>query len=130
LTRTVLSEMGHLIAFKETAAIFEDDTETTLRSASRGATVEENSSHRHHRQHSRQMSRDASAAVASAAPPLLLLGRHDVQQLGLDPSSEGPFVEELSQIYFNADVRVQGSYGAWLQSLVCCSNHTCCYLCS
>ncbi|KAF9339401.1 hypothetical protein BGZ91_006037 [Linnemannia elongata] len=117
LTRTVLLEMSRLIAFKATAAIFDDPIESSF-SSERGSADE---------------TTVASAASHTTAAPLQL-SRHDVQQLGLDPSREGKFVEELSQIYFNADVRVQdGLLRGWIQSLgsCCSSNHTtfCCHLC-
>ncbi|KAG0376303.1 hypothetical protein BGX24_007936 [Mortierella sp. AD032] len=118
LTRTVLSEMSHLIEYKTTAAIFDDITESSLSSSRRNIIADE----------------EATAASTSAAAPPLQLSRHDVQQLGLDPSREASFVEDLSQIYFSANVQVQdgllGSLAWRVQSLVCCSNHTCCNLCS
>ncbi|KAF9148968.1 hypothetical protein BG015_009275 [Linnemannia schmuckeri] len=118
LTRTVLLEMSRLIAFKTTAAIFDDPTEFSFSSERRSADETTTAS--------------VSSTSAGALPPLQL-SRHDVQQLGLDPSREGKFVEELSQIYFNADVRVQeGLLRGWIQSFGgCCSTHTasCCYLC-
>lgn len=108
--------MSRLIAFKATAAIFDDPIESSFSSERESAdeTIVASGSH------------------TVAAP--LQLSRHDVQQLGLDPSREGKFVEELSQIYFNADVRVQdGLLHGWIQSLGGCfsSNHTasCCHLC-
>ncbi|KAF9093864.1 hypothetical protein BGX29_009775 [Mortierella sp. GBA35] len=120
LTRTVLSELNRLIAFKTTAAIFED-----------ADTFSDNAEEEESRRRRLLREEGATTDAAAAAPPPLQLSRHDIQQLGLDPSREGPFVEELSQIYFNADVRVhQDGIGAWLQSLACCSNHTCCHLCS
>lgn len=119
MTRTILLEMSRLIAFKATAAIFDDPTESSFSerriATDDGTTVT-----------------IASSSAATAAAPLQL-SRHDVQQLRLDPSREGKFVEELSQIYFNVDVRVQqvGLLGAWIQSFVSCSNHIdCCHLCS
>jgi hypothetical protein len=120
LTRTVLLEMSRLIAFKATAAIFDDPTESSLSSSERRIAANDETT-------------VTTIASSSAVAAPLQLSRHDVQQMGLDASREGKLVEELSQIYFNADVRVQqgGLLGAWIQSLVCCSNHTiCCHLCS
>ena len=116
MTRTVLLELSRLIAFKATAAIFDDPIESSI-SSERGSADE---------------TTVASASHTAAAP--LQLNRYDVQQLGLDPSREGRLVEELSQIYVNADVRVQdGLLRGWIQSLGdCCSpNHigSCCHLC-
>src|SRR5690349_6473515 len=105
--------MSHLIEFKTPAAIFGDTTESPLSSE---------------RRETRRAGTDDVAFSTAAPTPLLQITRHDVQQLGLDPSRETPFVEELSQIYFNANVRVQdGAFrdlAWWILSLVCCSNHT------
>ncbi|KAF9899210.1 hypothetical protein EC991_009330, partial [Linnemannia zychae] len=97
LTRTVLSEMSHLIEFKTTAAIFDDPTESPLSNERRGTG---------------NAGTGDEAFSTAALTPQLQLTRHDVQQMGLDPSRETPFVEELSRIYFNRSVRVQdGVFG-------------------
>ncbi|KAG0311022.1 hypothetical protein BGZ97_012140 [Linnemannia gamsii] len=104
--RTVLLEMSRLIAFKATAAIFDDPTESSLSSSERRIAANDETT-------------VTTIASSSAVAAHLQLSRHDVQQMGLDASREGKLVEELSQIYFNADVRVQqgGLLGAWIQSL-------------
>ncbi|KAF9927343.1 hypothetical protein FBU30_003300, partial [Linnemannia zychae] len=93
LTRTVLSGLSQVIAFKTTSAIFEDATESPLRG----------------------VDDETISSLATAHQPLLQLSWQDIQQFGLDPSKESKFIEDLSRIYLNANVRVQSGYGAWLR---------------
>ncbi|KAI8604737.1 hypothetical protein EDD21DRAFT_193702 [Dissophora ornata] len=99
LTSTLLSELGRLIYFKATAAIFEDVEPLTARADESGS--------------SRQVE----------------ISKQDMRQLGLDPCKDSGFVDELGRLYFGSGVRLQDSgLVNWCRSLCSCGcGSSCCY---
>ncbi|KAI1315984.1 hypothetical protein EDD11_010566 [Mortierella claussenii] len=79
LTSTLLSDLGRLISYKATAAIFEDSEDAS-------SSLDENGFFR-----------------------LVEISKQDVRQLGLDPCKDGEFVQELARHYFGSNVRLQRS---------------------
>ncbi|KAF9212308.1 hypothetical protein BGZ59_006922 [Podila verticillata] len=85
LTQTLLSDLGRLISYKETAAIFSQE--------------------------------DHNDDDEGAHP--VEITKEDMRDLGLDPLNDTEFVQELAQMYFGTQVKVQSGGQLWG-----CSQHT------
>ena len=91
MTKTVLSELGRLLSFKATAAIFEEGSESS------------------------------TGSDAASMGQHIVLTREDIRELGLDASKDGAFVEELSRVHFDTEVEVRGwDLGTCCLSLTSC----------
>ncbi|KAG0308601.1 hypothetical protein BGZ98_007455 [Dissophora globulifera] len=97
LTSTVLSELGRLISFKMTAAIFDDEDDPST-----------------------------AAVNGQGASRVVLISQRDMRELGLDPCKDSEFVDELGRFYFGTSVRQKDSgLGMWCSSVS--SFCPCCY---
>ncbi|KAF9918837.1 hypothetical protein BX616_005215 [Lobosporangium transversale] len=95
LTSTLLSDLGRLISFKTTAAIFDDDDDEPL-------------------------SPDLENEISNRPIEISI---QDLRQLGLDPYKDHEFVLELGRIYFGTRLQVQHSdWNLWCCRVTsCCS---------
>ncbi|KAF9344129.1 hypothetical protein BGX26_004754, partial [Mortierella sp. AD094] len=88
LTSTLLSELGRLVALKETEAIFDDAEQLS-------SVVNEDTSYR-----------------------VIEISNREIRDLGLDPCKDGEFIKDVTQLYFSSKVQLQGSeFGVWCHNL-------------
>ncbi|KAI7830472.1 hypothetical protein BC939DRAFT_499596 [Gamsiella multidivaricata] len=91
LTSILFMDLGQLIAFKETAAIFEEAESVSI-------IAEEDASRRP-----------------------VEISRQDMRQLGLDPFKDCDFVHELGRLYFGSEVQLDDSgFSVWCCNLSSC----------